>query len=41
MERSMAVFRKLLKLADWVGYRLFRIFGLDQMAWGPTIEVMA
>jgi SAM-dependent methyltransferase len=35
------VFRKIMKLADWVGYRFFRIFGLDQMAWGPTIEVMA
>jgi SAM-dependent methyltransferase len=41
VEGRMPVFRKLLKLADWVGYRLFRIFGLDQMAWGPTIEVMA
>jgi SAM-dependent methyltransferase len=40
-EGWMPIFRKILKLADWVGYRLFRIFGLDQMAWGPTIEVMA
>jgi SAM-dependent methyltransferase len=41
VDGSMPVFRKLLKLAHLVGYRLFRIFGLDQMAWGPTIEVMA
>jgi len=40
-EGWMPNFRKILKVADCIGYRLFRIFGLDQMAWGPTIEVMA
>ena len=40
-EGGRTIFRKVLKLADRIGYRLFRIFGLDQMAWGPTIEVMA
>ena len=41
MEGWIPNFRKILKLADWIGYRLLRIFGLDQKAWGPTIEVMA
>ena len=40
-EGWMPNFRKILKVADCIGYRLFRIFGLDQKAWGPTIEVMA
>jgi SAM-dependent methyltransferase len=40
-EGWMPIFRKALKVADWIGYRLVRIFGLDHMAWGPTIEVMA
>ena len=40
-EGWMPMVRKLLKRADWIGYRLVRIVGLDQMAWGPTIEVMA
>jgi len=35
------IFRRILKLADRMGYRLFRIFGLDQKAWAPAIEVMA
>ncbi len=35
------IFRRILKMADLMGYRLFRIFGLDQKAWAPTIEVMA
>ena len=38
---SMLILRKIFKLADRIGYRLFRICGLDHMAWGPTIEVMA
>ena len=33
--------RRMLKLADRIAYRLLRIFGLDQKAWAPTIEVMA
>ena len=41
MGEWITIFRKILKLADWVEYRLFRILGLDQLAWGPTIEVMA
>ncbi len=41
MGGSMPIFRKILKLADYIGYRLFRICSLNQMAWGPTIEVMA
>src|SRR5713101_8049507 len=41
VEGLRPIFRKILKLADWIGYRLLRIFGLDQKAWAPTIEVMA
>src|SRR2546428_3139550 len=41
VEGWIPIFRKILKLADRIGYRLFRTFGLDQKAWGPSIEVMA
>jgi SAM-dependent methyltransferase len=37
----ITIFRKVLKLADRIGYHLFRIFSLDQKAWGPSIEVIA
>jgi len=40
-EGWMPIFRKILKLVDRIEYHLFRIFGLDQKAWGPSIEVMA
>src|SRR5438309_4908351 len=41
MGEWMTIIRMILRLADSIGYRVLRIFGLAQMAWGPTIEAMA
>jgi len=41
MGEWITIFRMILKLAYSIGYRALRILGLDQRAWGPTIEVMA
>src|SRR5437016_13453008 len=41
MGEWITIFRMILKLAYSIGDRALRILGLEQMAWGPTIEVMA